>query len=284
MFNRFIAQILVILLTVLPVYSASLTILPGRQGLVVWQGTLTGLRISSVNGTSFIDNAGLTVPTYVDGLHSIEIYDSSGRMLKGVLSSAGAGAEGLGADILPNNTAVSDSATEGNAIAGWTNAGSIETFESVGTGTPNVGSYHFHMSASGADKGISKTVAGLTAGQLYKIGFDKKIVSGSITTELWSSDVVTNFISASYSNAAYDSLSFYKNLGVKTGFFFRTLSNGGAAEWYEDNKYIRQVTGPSTSGAVIVSAKSGATQNFTSKDASFTYNAASYFVIVRALR
>jgi len=65
---------------------------------VVYRATLTGLRISSVNGTALIDNAGATVPTLADGNHLIEIYDSAGLALKGYLKAAGDG-EDLGAEI-----------------------------------------------------------------------------------------------------------------------------------------------------------------------------------------
>jgi hypothetical protein len=64
-------------------------ILTGKQ--VKYRGTVTGLRISAVDGTAFIDNAGATIPTYADGNHQIEIYDASNRMLRGVLKAAGTG-------------------------------------------------------------------------------------------------------------------------------------------------------------------------------------------------
>jgi len=47
---------------------------------------------------------------------------------------------------------------------------------------------------------------------------------------------------------------------------------------------LKPVTAPSSSGATIVSAKAGETYNFNHKNASFTYNAASYYVIIRAIR
>jgi hypothetical protein len=67
----------------------ALPLLVGQK--VVYRGTVTGLRISAVNGTAFIDNAGATIPTLADGNHIIEIYDSSNRMLKGFLKAAGTG-------------------------------------------------------------------------------------------------------------------------------------------------------------------------------------------------
>ena len=51
-----------------------------------------------------------------------------------------------------------------------------------------------------------------------------------------------------------------------------------------DNISLKQVLTPSTTGATIVSAKGGTTYNFNHKNASFTYNAASYYVIIKKIR
>ena len=62
-----------------------------RGMMSVFRGSLTGLRISAVDGTAFVDNAGATLPTYADGYHEISIYDSSGYELKGILKAQGTG-------------------------------------------------------------------------------------------------------------------------------------------------------------------------------------------------
>ena len=51
-----------------------------------------------------------------------------------------------------------------------------------------------------------------------------------------------------------------------------------------DNLSAQQVTAPSSSGCTIVSAKAGETYNFSYKNASFTYNAASYYCIIKKIR
>ena len=67
----------------------------GGNSQVVYSGTISGLRISSVDGTAFIDACAALVP-YADGNHLVEIYDASGRLLRGYLAAAGDG-EDLGA-------------------------------------------------------------------------------------------------------------------------------------------------------------------------------------------
>ena len=47
-------------------------------------GTATGMRISSVDGTAFLDNCAALVP-YADGNHLLN-YDSANRMLRGAES------------------------------------------------------------------------------------------------------------------------------------------------------------------------------------------------------
>ncbi|MCK9517428.1 MAG: hypothetical protein M0R74_00155 [Dehalococcoidia bacterium] len=155
---------------------------------VAYRGTISALRISSVDGTAFIDACAALVP-YADGSHLVEIYDASGRMLRGYLAGAGDG-EDLGAEI---------------------NSGT------------------------------------LTALTLYKI----------TATEL------DHFGS-----------------GLEVGEYFTSAGT----ETCDANNKVQAVTWGSTDGVLIVSAKGGATENFAYKDASFTYNEASYQVIVRAAR
>jgi hypothetical protein len=47
---------------------------------------------------------------------------------------------------------------------------------------------------------------------------------------------------------------------------------------------LKQVTAPSADGCTIQASKTDATENFGYKNASFTYNAASYLCVVRKLR
>jgi len=128
------------------------------------------------------------ITPYMDGNHSIEIYDSSNRMLKGVLK-ASTSAETLGAEI---------------------NSGT------------------------------------LTALTLYKI----------TATE------VNHF-----------------GTGLIVGSYFTSAGT----ETCDANNKVQQVTAGATA-STIVSAKGGETYNFSYKNPSFTYNSSSYYCIIRTIR
>ena len=63
-------------------------ILPSKK--ILYSGTITGLRISSVAEKSFLDACAALVP-YADGESDIYIYDSVGEFLKATLKAQGTG-------------------------------------------------------------------------------------------------------------------------------------------------------------------------------------------------
>jgi hypothetical protein len=238
---------------------------------VVYRGTLTGLRISSVDGTAFIDNAGATVPTYADGNHQISIFDSSGRELRGVLKAAGE-SEGLGDELITNGTFASD-------VSGWTNHATY-SFDTVqlSSGAMNVISDGSGTTWCSVYQTASISV---TAGQMYKFILDRTVNSGGTP--------ITAFENNPIGTSLVGSL-------LGTGTSYRTITATDSAAYYNhyiagatatnftvDNISLKIVTAPSSSGATIVSAREGTTYNFTHKNSSFTYNAASYYVIVRKI-
>ncbi len=202
------------------------------------------------------------VTALADGNHLIEIYDASGNQLKGYLSAAGDG-EGLGDEL----------------VTTWMNAGGSSGFETL------------TLSGSDITEAINTTGIAFaypctaTTGRLYNV------VSAGYTLN---SGTAPKF---GFANGA-------------SGTTFPVFTKGGGAQYYTcpptisgisisyigigvggiatnfslTGTSIKPVLTPSTSGATIVSAKGGATANFAYKDASFTYNAASYQVIVRAAR
>ena len=246
--RRYISVILVavFLLSTVEAYAVGVVQSPNP---VVYRGTITGLRISGVNGTAFIDNAGATVPTYADGSHQIEIYDSAGRFLRGVLSAAGTG-ETLDVDLLLGFNFTSGwTALEGGAIT------DADTYSSV-------------------DGGGVRSGALFTVGALYKRSyasdnaFSYCRVSNAAGTQLLSATIT--------SGAVY-------HTGI-TNYLYTYLRNSITGTTNVATMTAQQVLTPSADGAVIVSAKSGAVQNFGYKNASFAYGAASYYVIVKKLR
>jgi len=227
---------------------------------VAYRGTVTGLRISAVNGGAtesggaFIDGANASITALADGLHSIEIFDSAGRMIKGVLKAAGS-AEGLGTEIFDDTGFADD--TKWDEGTGWLVASNVAT-----------------ATATNALLTQNKSI---TINRLYKFAWDiNSITGGNVGTRLLG-------ISGTYYGTTGSKVGYSTAIDTQTstvGFMNRISAFSGVI----DNASLKQVLAPSTSGATIVSAKSGATYNFSYKNASFAYNAASYFVIVRTLR
>ena len=206
-------------------------------------GTITDLRISSVDGTAFLDNCAALIP-YADGNHQIEIYDSSNRMLRGVLKAAGT-SETLGNEL----------------ITGWTNSltNPYETFTTSGKDVTSA--------VNSSDIGTSNTNNCFSSRKLYYIVINTTINSGiSSHYRAYQSNTIIISSGAGEKSSYYTAASNDNYLGV----FQSTIGDWSATFT------IKQVLTPSASGATIVSSKGGAIYNFTSKDASFTYNAASY--------
>jgi hypothetical protein len=219
---------------------------------VAYRGTISGLRISSVDGTAFLDACAALVP-YADGSHLVEIYDASGRMLRGYLGAAGTG-ETLGTDVL----AGWDFTSGWLAVSGTT-INDLNTFTTDGTA-----------------KGVCKEV--LTAGVLYKRSYERTVSAGD-----------NLFRTGSTGSLLVDAT----DVGISTGSDYRTaytpnlrvyLRSTSANQTDVTSLKCEQVLTPSTSGATIVSAKGGVTANFQYKNASFTYNAASYYCLIRRAR
>lgn len=218
---------------------------------VAYRGTLTGLRISAVDGTAFIDACAALVP-YADGNHLVEIYDASGRMLRGYLAAVGDG-EDLGADIF----------TGWDFTSGW-------------------------VSSSGAGAIVDANtvkVIGTVSVDIYKLGILPAL-------GLCKMSVVAVPEQGTYAITDSGALYLY-NTGNCTDKYFtpratswRLANTGSATDKVFDvtSQVVQQVLSPSATGATIVSAKGGATANFAYKNASFTFNQASYQVIVRAAR
>jgi hypothetical protein len=229
---------------------------------VVYRGTVTGLRISAVDGTAFIDGANSSITDLADGQHSIEIFDSTGKFLRGVLGSIGSGE------------------TVGIALTtGWIN--SDYAFETFTTSGVNI--------TSGIETGTDGRAYGDVEnfnGKLIKVGFDLTVSSGAsnfsfiLNSTAFSlsvaSPVSQTTLTATGPYAIYGT---FKNDSGYSGFRAWAAVNFSTANYYK-----KQVLTPSTAGATIVSAKGGATQSFSYKNASFAYNQASYTVIIKKLR
>jgi hypothetical protein len=221
---------------------------------VAYRGTISGLRISSVDGAAFIDACADLVP-YADGNHLVEIYDASGRMLRGYLGAAGDG-EDLGPEI----------------VDAWANGATIP-YETWTVGAGNLITQAVNSSGSGvANKTVSPTLYAL-----YKCVNAITLTSETMPTIRWRT------VSLTEGNTFTSNATSYQTINVASEGNVSIISTA-ATDFALTSFSLKKVTGPSTSGAVIVSAKGGATENFAYKSASFTFNQASYQVIVRAAR
>ena len=225
--------------------ASAMPLLVGQK--VVYRGTITGLRISAVDGTAFIDNAGATIPTYADGNHQIEIYDSSNRMLKGVLKAAGTG-----------ESAVTDVLAGWDFTSGWVlNPNTTIDDNNSFTSTVSLG-------------GILKNGV-LVTGGLYKMSLGGSTTGTSIVWRDKESSV--NYLTAPSTDKYITAL----DVGVR-------LRSTSAGTTDITTLSAFRVTAPSSAGATITTLKNGDVYNWSYKNSSFSFNSASYYVIIKLIR
>jgi hypothetical protein len=219
---------------------------------VAYRGTISGLRISSVDGTAFLDACAALVP-YADGNHLVEIYDASGRMLRGYLGAAGDG-ETLGGELI---TAADDRTFASDT--GWWSKTNGWTINDAAAGK----AHHAGTVGGGLNKALIATVGALYAVTQTMAMAQAWYCYHTITNNTIYATTGTKYITAMSATIGYNSS--YDSVTV-------------------DDVSLKQVTAPSADGCTIVSAKGGGTQNFSVKNASFTYNSSAYYVIIRKAR
>jgi len=221
----------------------------------LYDSTVSGLRISSVDGTAFLDNCAALVP-YLG--NEVLILDGSSRMLRGYLSAAGTG-ETLDTTVI-NDGAFTDTAN-------WTEE----------TGAAVSGGKAVFTAALHNNKIYQN--ATLTSGALYvgSLTIDSISGTGGIKIVFGGTSIMSTTFSTTGAKTSYKTSN---GTGAVTGIG----AFDGTTTASCDTLSIQQVLTPSTSGATIVTAKGGAIRNFASKNTSFTYNAASYRCIVIGTR
>jgi hypothetical protein len=241
-------------------YSLTFTAPTGTTGLFVAATTGSGVILQDAGGDDvfYIKDIKISeIQPYADGNHQIEIYDSSNRMLKGVLKAAGT-SETLGDE----------------TVSGFTNI-SYDVFTTSGADITNAEKTTLEIKSCYQNYSYLLTA-------LYKSVISLSLVSGSAPLF----GIGNAYTLGKASNNA-KSLSDGVNTNYHTpltGFGacgFYNIANG---QWNTSGISLKQVLAPSSSGATIVSAKGGTTYNFSYKNASFKYNEASYYVIIRAIR
>jgi len=241
----------------------TMPIIPGRESLpVVYRGTISSLRISSVDGTAFLDNCAALVP-YADGNHLVEIYDASGRMLRGYLAAAGTGET--------YQTPVLDDDMSEDNTGNYIKNDCALTFDTD----------HYVMTQTNASHGITQNVLNSLYGLfrqtiVARLGTQANIALFNFPVTAPSSTLTGDYATYTYYVTQY--LASPMQQGV-----FTYIGSNGLTTFIQGHQ-IAQVLTPSTSGATIVSAKGGETANFQYKNASFTYNAASYYCLIKRAR
>ena len=263
--------------------------------MVVYNGTVTGLRISAVDGGAtesggaFVDAlpSAVTdlVATYPGGL-SFEAFDSANRMIRGVLKAAGAG-ETVGSELLTNPELTTNT-------TGWTASAQMtiaRVDSSIDPGDDSSG----HGSV---DKWCLKATNGVVSPSFYQaitnsIGMLLKIgtivYAPSANTKVNCGGIVYGggVTIQNTSEDAWNTISGYWTPTTANGTIYGNVRNVAGDYTENDIAYFdalttKRVTAPSASGATI---QNGAgLWNFKYKDAAFVYNAASYFCIVKKLR
>ena len=227
--------------------------------------TVTGIRFATIAGGALVDSlpAGLVALGIADGNHLLEIHNpATGHALKGVMSAAGDG-EDKGAE----------------KITDWTNHPVLgydtltESGINITSAIQNEGSavaYSAEMTiASGSLFYLSMTV-GLNDGKVIPPTFR----TCSAVAE--QDGVLLAVVTAEGANTYYRT-----SLGLDSIVLFYT--DGDAS--FDLTPSLKLVTGTSTSGALIVSAKGGAVRNWqTNTFVAADYNLSSYLIIVRKLR
>jgi hypothetical protein len=202
---------------------------------------------------------------YTDGNHLLEIEDSAGKALSGVLKTQGNG-ETVGSEL----------------VTGWNNL-YFETF------TANADGINIDEATETGTNGRAVSQNELTGKQLLFYDFDVTALGGatinsSATFQIGASsnggqNLETTLVffgsgAGNYSN--YATLN-PGAIGLYVG--FRTYI---ATSFSISNFILKQVTSPSTNGATLVNEIFGDTQNLVSVDDGFAYNEASYTCTVNS--
>lgn len=232
----------------------------------VYSDTISGLRISAVDGTAFVD-AAAAITGYADANHLLEIEDSAGKVLSGVLSAQGSG-ETLGIELVTNGDF---SAWTGDNPDGW---GVVEDGDASSNVTEHIDGCQIIRSEGGPATAYQNIV-----------GYKKLYYHAT------SIDSLTGTFVLGISGVGPSQKFTYATAGAKTG--YKTALSSGAVQFQLYANYpcnavvsstsLKQVLTPSTNGATLVNEIFGSTENVVSVDDGFAYNESSYLIRVKQI-
>jgi hypothetical protein len=213
----------------------------------VIKGTLTGVRISAVDLTAFIDNCAAVIP-YCDGRSIIRLKDSGGRYASAVLCAVGTG-----------------ETLSGELVDSWTNSVS-NPYETFTAGAGNLITQAVNTTGGGfCYKSFSSN-----SGILYKNTNAISVSSGGNPAIKIADSGAMSIKAFTLNDTSYVTAS-----GGAGGYQNMIEMVSGVTDFSVTGYTTKQVLTPSTLGCTLLNAIGGA-QSFISKDAAFTYNADSY--------
>jgi len=234
-------------------------------------GVITGLRISSVDGSAFLDNAS-EITGLAAGNYMIDVYSATGR-LSGYIKAAGTGV--TYSDIVNGDTLNGNMET-GDPPTGWTSYNGSTPTSVADERTGGAGIASLNM-AYGTDQAVIWRNLGDFSGKLiYFGGWAKNIDATNVRIATFNPYKTTGSVGGGWEEVS----TFVTCTGTNTAFSLIVSGTAGQQGRFDD-VFFRQVLTPTTTGITIVSAEGGATENWADIDAAFTYNAASYVVFIR---
>ena len=230
--------------------STGATITSTKNGTTYnWESQETGFNYNDASGYTYeVFDRDFTA--LVGGTHLVEIYDSTGKAIAGVLGAQGSG-ETLGSELFP---ALDNPANFTNVDASWT----------IGEGNAvSNGNGDFHKASIVQLNALiysSTNIVSHPSGTIYYPYSGQ----GSEQVMMFGTGVKTRY-------RTWIGVNVYL-LGRST--FVGTLTDIS----------MKQVLTPSVQGCTIVSSKGGATERFKRIDTGFAFNSSSYTVIIKKLR
>ncbi len=245
----------------------------GSAAYTLASGSVTqaNLRLSTLNGVAFVDfnSSGLLCPYVGD---KITITDGSSHTAVGWIKACGTG-ETYGSQLLPNTAfANTTSVTSGDsAVLSSVSCSSVSTtcLKVAGNGSANF-PYGCSTATTNVGQVIRNAVSGGGGTETSLLYFVTRTGSCGGTTLLSESPA----ISGSY--AAYNP-EYVTAVATTTAVLWESYT--ATQYWIWGDPSLKQVTAPSTTGVIIVSASGGSTQNWASVSGSFVYNAGVTYAI-----
>ena len=235
--------------------STGATITSTKNGTTYnWESQETGFNYNDASGYTYeVFDRDFTA--LVGGTHLVEIYDSTGKAIAGVLGAQGSG-ETLGSELVDAWVNQTDYAYET-----FTASGNLIT---AAINTTGYGSAYKDLSALGGKLFKNTNTITLNSGIMPSFRMAASNLSVGFT-------FTVNGTSYTTGNNSYPRIAIFTDGNVAANFSLDALE-------------FKQVLTPSTSGCTIVSAKGGATERFKRIDTGFAFNSSSYMVIIKKLR